>query len=168
MARYLVVGNQTLLSRELMDVLRERATGGEDCHIHVVVPQTPLDHYRFPIKPESYRFSASTSRVETVAEHQLAVALEEFKSLDASVTGAIGHEHPLTAVRQAVAEADYDEIVLSTFPEQVSRWLGTGLTGQLHRHVHLPVTHVVSHPEHHTQDRRRYEEVLRQLRTTEA
>lgn len=164
MARILLIGNQTLLSPELADVLSDRAASGE-CSVTIVVPQTPLDRYRSPVSPREYRFAPSRQTAETVAEHQLAVALEHLAALPATVTGQIGDEDPLTAVRQAVEADTYDEIIVSTFPEGVSKWLGMDVVGRVTRHVDIPVTHVESRAESPLQQsRRRYNELLRQRR----
>lgn len=164
MARILLIGNQTLLSPELAGVLSERAVSGE-CSIHLVVPQTPLDRYRAPISEREYRFAWSNRTAETVAEHQLAVALEHLASLPATVIGEIGDEDPLTAVRLAVEADTYDEIIVSTFPEEVSKWLGMDVVGRLSRRLDIPVTHVESRAESPLQQsRRRYNELLRQRR----
>ncbi len=158
MASHLVVGNQTLGSRELFEELRKRAEAETPCRIHVVVPQTPLDHYRHPVEGAS----------ETVAEHRLSVAIEEFGRLDAEVTGSIGDERPLKAVEDAVANGDYDEVILSTFPEGISRWLSADLTHQVQRHVQVPVMHVVAKTIDKSREAdRRYLELVRAMRASE-
>ncbi|MDX1510996.1 MAG: hypothetical protein R3249_06600 [Nitriliruptorales bacterium] len=164
MARHLVVGNQTLLSRELRAVLEERAQAEEaECHIHVVVPDTPMDHYRSPVKGPRYSFAPAEDDGPTMAEHRLEVALDEFSSLDAIVTGVVGDEKPLAAIHHALAIDDYDEIIVSTFPAGLSRWLRTNIIDRLAEEVDLPVTHVVGTLDPAVEDRRRHEELVRSL-----
>lgn len=167
MARHLVVGNQTLLSSELAKVLRQRSeTDHGECHFHVVVPQTPLDHYLPVVKGPSYSFLPPEDRdVQTVAEHRLEVALAEFSKLEAIVTGVVGDEKPLAAIRHALSIDDYDEVILSTFPEVASRWLSTGLVNRLQDELDVPLTHVEAHSADEHEDRRRFEELVRSLRS---
>jgi GABA permease len=167
MARHLVVGNQTLLSHALTDVLKQRSEADHgECHFHVVVPQTPLDHYLSPVKGPSYSFlPPDVGDVQTVAEHRLEVAMAEFSKLDAVVTGVVGDEKPLVAIRHALSIDDYDEVILSTFPEIASRWLRTGLVNRLEEELDIPITHVEAHSADEHADRRRYEELVQSLRS---
>lgn len=167
MGRHLVVGNQTLLSHELAEVLERRVEADHgECHFHIVVPQTPLDHYLTPAKGASYSFLPPEQRnVQTVAEHRLEVAVAEFSKLEAVVTGVVGDEKPLAAIRHALSIDDYDEVILSTFPELASRWLSTGLVNRLHDELDIPLIHVEAHSADEHEDRRRYEEVVRSLRS---
>lgn len=168
MASHLVVGNQTLLSRELRQVLEDRAAVEEaECYVHVVVPETPVDHYHSPVRGPRYSFAPAEDTAPTMAQHRLEVALEEFSSLDAIVTGVVGDEKPLAAIHHALSIDDYEEIIVSTFPEGVSRWLKTNLIDRLAQEVDLPVTHVVGSLDESAERRRRHEELVRSLRDAE-
>jgi GABA permease len=46
------------------------------------------------------------------------------------------------AVEEATATGEFDEIIVSTLPARVSRWLHQDLPGRLEHKFHLPVTHV--------------------------
>jgi hypothetical protein len=46
------------------------------------------------------------------------------------------------AVEEATATGQFDEIIVSTLPARVSRWLHHDLPGRLEHKFLLPVTHV--------------------------
>lgn len=133
MRRYLVVANQTLGGEHLEEELRELASAGP-CRFHVVVPATPPQEQWVHTEGEAI----------AIAEDRLARALDRFGALDAEVTGEVGGERPLDAIRDAVRHDDYDGIVLSTLPAGISRWLGMDLPHRVERTFDLPVTHVIA------------------------
>ena len=59
----------------------------------------------------------------------------------AQVTGSIGDAEPHCAIQDAVNLGRYDEIIISTLPSRVSRWLKLDLVSKT-RALGLPVTHV--------------------------
>jgi hypothetical protein len=57
------------------------------------------------------------------------------------VTGHVGDANPLSAVADAVNLRGFDEIVLSTLPSRLSRWMRIDLPSKV-RALGLPVLHV--------------------------
>ena len=57
------------------------------------------------------------------------------------VTGSIGDAEPLMAIEDAIHLGNYDEIIISTLPRRVSRWLKLDLVSKS-KSLGLPVTHV--------------------------
>jgi hypothetical protein len=57
------------------------------------------------------------------------------------VTGSLGDAEPLCAIQDAVNLGNYDEIIISTLPRRVSRWLRLDLVSKT-RALGLPVSHV--------------------------
>jgi hypothetical protein len=57
------------------------------------------------------------------------------------VTGSIGDPEPLMAIEDAVNLGSYDEIIVSTLPTRISRWLKLDLVSKT-KALGLPVTHV--------------------------
>jgi hypothetical protein len=58
-----------------------------------------------------------------------------------NVTGSVGDPEPLMAIQDAVNLGEYDEIIISTLPPRLSRWLKLDLVSKT-RALGLPVTHV--------------------------
>jgi hypothetical protein len=139
--KYLVVANQTLIGEHLVKEVRARLASGR-CEFHVLVPSTHPNDYVVWTEGEADAF----------ARRNLARALEVFRKLGAHVDGEIGDEQPLTAIRDVLREQEFDEIILSTLPPGISRWLGQDLVSRVERGFAIPVTHVVgdepARPEH--------------------
>ena len=134
MRRYLVVANQTLMSAELRAAVRERL-GTPPCRFHVVVPATPpRDH-----------FSWTEGAALVVARERLEEALAWMHSEGAISTGSIGDPDPVLAAVEALPRDRFDEIVVSTLPPGLSRWVRQDIPHRLARRTDLPVRHVVAH-----------------------
>ena len=136
MRRYLVVANQTLGGSTLLAKLKSLADGGPSS-FHVLVPAT------HPKK----QWTWTEGEALAVARQRLESALERFRELGAEVTGEVGNERPIDAIRLALREQNFDEIVLSTLPPGPSRWLRQDLPSRVARTFDLPVSHVISETE---------------------
>jgi hypothetical protein len=77
---------------------------------------------------------------ESEAVLELAIPLLE-EAAGGRVEGIIGDPEPLAAIQDAVNLRGFDEIILSTLPARVSRWLKLDLPSKL-TGLGLPVTHV--------------------------
>ncbi len=133
-ASVLVVAHQTAATAPLLDAVRERARRGP-AHFHLVVPRRPhgLDKVMDP-----------QEHGEEEARRVLADALPKLSAAAGSeVTGELGDSEPLAAIEDAVNLGDYDEIIISTLPLGVSRWLKLDLISKV-RALGPPVTHVLS------------------------
>lgn len=136
MQRYLVVANQTLAGRHLMDEIRERIGRGT-CRFHIVVPATPPHQH----------LTWTEGEARAIAAERLDQAMFELRDLGAEVTGEVGAERPLDAVLDAARRQEFDEIILSTLPAGPSRWLRQDLPRRAERMTGVPVTHVVAETE---------------------
>jgi hypothetical protein len=133
MRSYLVVGNQTLDSPELATAVEERMA--EDSAVfHIVVPATPTQRGLTWDEDEA-RAAAQTSLDE---------ALERLRGLGATVTGEIGHRDPIEATEDALRGREVDEVLLSTLPPGISRWLGQDVPTRLKGSILQPVTVVTA------------------------
>ena len=143
MAHYLVVAHRTLIGPAVTDEVRRRIddaaqTGGPAHHFHLVVPvRHPTDH------------RWSQGEVEEAARQRLDEALQRFREMGADVDGEVGDVDPVTALVTAeraarLAGDPYDEVLLSTLPQGVSRWLGLDSVSRAKARVNIPVTHLVA------------------------
>jgi hypothetical protein len=81
----------------------------------------------------------------TEAEDHMKNAVERMRSAGLEVTeGKVGDPDPIAAVQDEVNFASYDEIVVSTLPGGVSKWLKLDLPHRVERSTGLPVTHVTA------------------------
>ena len=133
-ANVLVVAHQTAATPGLLDAVRERAQRGP-ARFHLVVPRQAHGMHKF-VDPQD----ASAEEAQRV----LAVALPKLsEAAGHEVTGSIGDAEPLMAIQDAVNLGNYDEIIISTLPLGISRWLKLDLVSKA-RGLGLPVTHVAA------------------------
>ena len=136
MRRYLVVANQTLGGEHLAEKVRACLAAGPS-RFHIVVPATqPHDHAVW-----------TEGEARAIAVRRLEQALKRFRDLGAEAEGEIGDERPLEAIADAAREREFDEIILSTLPPGLSRWLRQDLPHRVERTFDVQVTHVVVEPE---------------------
>jgi hypothetical protein len=133
MKRILVVANETVAGKPLIDAVKRRAAGDDDVHVHVVCPQNQPRH--------GYVIYEDHVRDATENRLQMTLALLHEEGIDAD--GAIMDPDPYSAVMDALGEQDYDEIVVSTHPETRSGWLRQDLVDRLRRATRRDVEHVV-------------------------
>src|ERR1700759_2186068 len=133
-AHVLVVAHQTAATPGLLDAVRERAQRGP-ATFHLVVPQQAHGMHKV-VDPQD----AGAEEAQRVLEGALP------KLSDAAgqeITGGVGDAEPLMAIQDAVNLGDYDEIIISTLPLGISRWLKLDLISKA-RGLGLPVTHVAA------------------------
>ncbi len=136
MRQYLVVANQTLGGEHLLEVIRDRAAANPS-QFFLVVPATP----------PSEHLTWTEGEARSIAKRSLQRALSRFRELDLDVDGEVGDASPVEAIRNALLGGRYDEIILSTLPPGVSRWLKLDLPHRVERAFDLPVVHVVAEME---------------------
>jgi len=133
-AKVLVVAHQTAATPGLLEAVRERAARSP-AMFHLVVPRQAHGMHKV-VDPQD----ASADEANQV----LVVALPKLSdAAGADVTGSIGDAEPLMAIQDAVNLGDYDEIIISTLPLGISRWLKLDLVSKA-RGLGLPVTHVAA------------------------
>jgi hypothetical protein len=133
-ARVLVVANQTAATPALLDAVRERAARGP-ARFTLLIPNTAHGLHRV-VDPEDQ----SQSEAEQTLE--LAIPLLE-QAAGGHVEGLVGDPEPLAAVQDAINLHGFDEIIVSTLPKRVSRWLKLDLPHKCEG-LGLPVTTVTA------------------------
>jgi hypothetical protein len=120
----LVIANQTVVSDELLERIRERAAKSPASFL-IVSPQ-------------------SDEVEQSDADKRLRRALTELRGAGIDAHGQVVHPDPYTAARHVVNDERVDEIIVSTFPGERSGWLRRDLVQRLRKDTGLPVEHVVS------------------------
>ena len=134
--RVLLVANRTAMTPALRAEVRKRATAG-DATFHLLVPAHPSGLHRV-VDPEVAGREAAYSRMDQALD----VLSEE---AGATVTGEVGDADPIAAIHDTMNSRSFDEIVISTLPKRLSKWLRLDLPSKA-RGLGLPVTHIESMP----------------------
>jgi hypothetical protein len=133
-ARILVVANKTAATPALLQAVRERASRGP-CEFTLLVPNTTHGLHKV-VDPEDQ----SQNEAETTIE--LALPLLE-EAAGGEVDAMIGVPEPLAAIQDAVNLHGFDELIISTLPSRVSKWLKLDLPHKAEG-LGLPVTTVTA------------------------
>ena len=133
-ARVLVVANRTAATPALMAAVRERAQRGS-ARFTLLVPSSAHGLHQL-VDPEDQ----SQSEAETTIE--LALPLLE-QAAGTPVDAMIGVPEPLAAIQDAINLHGFDELIISTLPTKVSKWLKLDLPSKA-AGLGLPVTTVIA------------------------
>jgi hypothetical protein len=132
--RVLVVAHRTAATPALLQAVRARAARGPSTFT-LLVPNTARGLHRVT-DPEDQADD------EAQAVLELALPLLE-DAAGGSVEGMIGDPEPLNAIQDAINLRGFDEIIISTLPARVSRWLKLDLPHKIEG-LGLPVTTVIA------------------------
>jgi hypothetical protein len=133
-AHVLVVANRTASSPELIEALRKRAETGP-ARFHLVVPSSP--------RGASWAFDMNSGT--EAAEYNLEGALDKIRAAGIEIDGEVGDPDPTAAVSDATHAGNYDEVIISTLPKHLSKWLHLDVASKVAHATGLPVTHVEAH-----------------------
>jgi hypothetical protein len=131
-AKVLVVAHQTASTEGLLQAVRDRSQQGPTA-FHLLVPRQPHGMHKVVDPHEAGEDEAR----EVIEQAQPRLS----QAAGAEVTSSIGDPDPLAAIEDAVNLGNYDEIIISTLPRRISKWLKLDLVSKT-RGLGLPVTHV--------------------------
>jgi hypothetical protein len=133
-ARVLVVAHKTAATPALIETVRERAARGP-AEFTLLVPNAAHGLHKV-IDPEDQE----SSEAEAVLE--LALPLLE-QAAGGHVEGMVGDPTPMHAIQDAINLHGFDEVIISTLPARVSKWLRLDLPSKV-AGLGLPVTTVTA------------------------
>lgn len=148
--RTLIVANETLAGDRIPDLVAERMAAGS-CEFHILVPATrsretrrltavtgdPLSGYAVV---DTVGLDQAIARDRAEAQERLDTFTARLADLGADFTSEIGAADPALAIAQVMERASFDDIIISTLPSAVSRWLRIDLPSRVRRSYPIPVT----------------------------
>lgn len=130
--RVLVVAHKTAATKPLLDAVAARAARGP-CTFTLLVPNAA--HGLHKVVDAEDQSVGETQGVLDAALPKLSEAA------GGAVDGIVGDPDPVAAVHDAINLRGFDEIIISTLPTHVSRWLKLDLPSKV-AGMGLPVTTV--------------------------
>jgi hypothetical protein len=134
-ARVLVVAHKTAATPALLEAVRARAERGP-ARFCLLVPNSPQANWHVVHRA---RYQKVTQAEEVVL---LALPLIEAAAGGSVECSVSRREDPMDAIEETLFASDFDEIILSTLPRSLSRWLHMDLPRRV-AHLGLPVTTVI-------------------------
>jgi len=149
MRRILVVANRTLGQDSLFEAIKSRVAEGP-CEFTLVVPATASNEREGSgnssqdvawggAARQTGDFLLPERRYEQ-AHQRLEYGLERFRRVGATVNGRVGTSNALDAIGEALHGRQFDEVIISTLPRTMSRWLHQDLPHRARRKFRLPIT----------------------------
>jgi hypothetical protein len=133
MKQIVVIANETVVSKALVDLIEERAQE-DDVFVTVVAP---VNQPR-----QGYVVYYDTRRAST--RRRLDLTLERLREAGIRADGIVVECDPVSALRDAIDQLNPDEVIVSTHPQAKSGWLRRNAVEQMRRVAgDLPFQHVV-------------------------
>ena len=148
MSRILVIANQTLRSWELRSVIAERISSGGREFV-VAVPMTGVadlvcvDQYGIPVPCGEIDAPMGADDAWSKAEGGIESLLETIRSLGATASAAAGDPDPWVTFK-ALESTGFDEVIVSTLPASLSRWLRMDVVSRIRRVFAGPVREIAA------------------------
>jgi hypothetical protein len=160
--RCLIVANQTLGGWALDDAVLDCVRRGVE-EFYVVVPMTSVRHetaiwtggfaldaggaspeqIRQTVAEDERRYAAELDQARDRAQRRLGLMVEKIEAMGGQGSGEVGVDDPLDATSAVLErEGSFDEIIVSTLPAGISRWLKWDLANRVARLTDIPVTTV--------------------------
>jgi GABA permease len=132
--RLLVVANETVEGKALLDEIRDRCRG-RDSEILVITPALASSR--------AAHWASDVDEAIELARQRMELSLIAIGELGLKAKGEIGDSDPNVAIEDALRVFPADEIVISTHPPERSRWLEHGVVDRAREQIDLPISHVV-------------------------
>jgi hypothetical protein len=120
--RVLVVAHRTAATQPLLDAVRDRAHRGA-CSFTLLVPNTSHGLHKI-VDPEDQ----GAGEAQTVIDQALPLLSE---ASGTTVKGIVGDPDPAAAIQDAINLHGFDEVIVSTLPARISRWLKLDLASKV-------------------------------------
>ena len=135
-AKVLVVANQTAESEELLAALKARAEQGT-VEFTVLIPATPHG--------VAWAANMHSDAGQVEAERHKEAMVERLRATGLNVKEAkVGDSDALAAICDEVNFHQYDELIVSTLPLKISKWLRVDLPRKAEAATGLPVLHITA------------------------
>ena len=137
-----IVANQTLGGADLRAAVEERmAAGCERFHLVVPVPPSPSPAIAVGLATAEVAMIPDIDLPDQreIATERLEHGLAWLRERGCNADGAIAAGDAVAAVRAVVEQGDVTEILVSTLPSRISRWLRQDLPSRIGRAVDTPV-----------------------------
>ncbi|HEY6550076.1 MAG TPA: hypothetical protein VIY71_02630 [Solirubrobacterales bacterium] len=132
--RLLVVANETVGGKALLDEIRDRCRD-RDSEILVVTPALASSR--------AAHWASDVDEAIELARQRMELSLIAIGELGLKAKGEIGDSDPNMAIEDALRVFSADEIVISTHPPERSRWLEHGVVDRAREQIDLPISHVI-------------------------
>ena len=141
MARYLVVAHETATNPVLAEKLHEIQQNDPGAEFTLLVPATPVRHLLF--------LRGNEQDAAAVADKLAKKARKVLTDKHINVADVrVGSESPDEAIDNEVSSnPEYAGFVISTLPQETSRWLRMDLPTKVEKKYGLPVHHVLAAPD---------------------
>jgi hypothetical protein len=131
-ARVLVVAHKTAATKPLLDAVGDRARRGPS--VFTLLVPNPAHGLHKVVDPEDQQASEAQRVLDEALPALSAAAGVE-------VEGIVGDADPIAAIQDAINLRGFDEVIVSTLPARLSRWLKLDLSSKVSG-MGLPVTTV--------------------------
>jgi hypothetical protein len=130
--RVLVVAHKTAATQPLLNAVSDRARRGP-CVFTLLIPN-PAHGLHKVVDPEDQAAGEAQTALDAAVPALSAAA-------GSQVDGIVGDADPVAAVQDAINLRGFDEVIVSTLPARLSRWLKLDLPSKVSG-MGLPVTTV--------------------------
>jgi hypothetical protein len=131
--RILVVANETVAGRHLLQEIERRAARGE--HEVLVISPALAPRLKFLVSDVDGGIRA--------AEERMRSSVTALTHAGVNARGEVGDSDPLLAIEDALSQFPANEIIISTHPRGRSNWLEKRVVPRAEERFDLPLTHVV-------------------------